>query len=317
MRADRLIMIILLLQTHQSMTAKSLAEKLEVSERTIYRDIDALTTLGVPVYADRGRYGSIKLDGKFRTSLTGLTDNDIFYFSLPVPHKLINDLNIKMPDNSSFMKLFSTAPKKLMPSLSDINNMVLVDMDAWGKETYRTDSKILKTLQNAIFSMHRIKIAYDKKDTIKNYTLNPLSLVLKRTVWYLIAQDDDIIKTFRLDKITALEAMDIGFERPNDYKLTEHWKETVHNFRRSLPKYPITVTVDPEVYSILKRRKTLRILSEKKLSNSYLLELLFDIKFEAMHFIFEWGSKIKLIEPKAFIDDLIEKSNEILCLYKN
>jgi len=83
--------------------------------------------------------------------------------------------------------------------------------------------------------------------------------------------------------------MDIGFERPNDYKLTEHWK----------------------------RRKTLRILSEKKLSNSYLLEILFDIKFEAMHFIFEWGSKIKLIEPKAFIDDLIEKSNEILCLYKN
>lgn len=99
MRADRLIMIILLLQTHKSITAKTLAEKLEVSERTIYRDIDTLSSLGVPLYTDRGRYGSIKLDGKFQTTLTGLTDNDIYYFSLPVPQKLIDDLGITIPHN--------------------------------------------------------------------------------------------------------------------------------------------------------------------------------------------------------------------------
>lgn len=313
MRADRLIMIILLLQTHQSMTAKSLAEKLEVSERTIYRDIDALTTLGVPVYTDRGRYGSIKLDGKFRTSLTGLNDNDIFYFSLPVPHKLINDLNIKMPNNSSFMKLLSTAPKELIPSLSDINNMLLIDMDSWSKETYQINNDLLKSIQNAIFTCSTIHISYDKKDMTKDYTLNPLSLVLKRTVWYLIAEDGDIIKNFRLDKIIKITLTDNSFKRPADYQLSEHWKGTVQSFRKTLPKYPIKVRVDHDIYPILKRRKTLRIVDEKE----YILDILFDVKFEAMHFIFEWGNKIEVLEPKELIDELIEKSNEILNTYKS
>lgn len=318
MRADRLIMIILLLQTHKSITAKTLAEKLEVSERTIYRDIDTLSSLGVPLYTDRGRYGSIKLDGKFQTTLTGLTDNDIYYFSLPVPQKLIDDLGITIPHNSSYMKLLSTAPKEIKSSLSDISNLFYIDMDSWTKETYQVDQKILRQLQYVVFEKKIISITYEKINELKNYNLKPLALVLKRTVWYLIAIDEAQIKSFRIDRIISCKTTEKHFARPTDFDLQSYWKTTVKAFRSELPKYPVIFEITDSIYKTLKRRKSVRIIDETydSIKETYQVKILFDIEFEAMQFVFEWGNQTKIIEPQSLILSLKKKANEILEYYE-
>lgn len=318
MRADRLIMIILLLQTYKSITAKTLAEKLEVSERTIYRDIDAISSLGIPVYADRGRNGSIKLEGKFQTTLTGLTNNDIYYFSLPVPKKLIDDLGISAPDNSSYMKLLSTAPEEIKSSLTNINNLLHIDMNSWTKETYQTDKNLLLQLQHAVWKSIMIEIDYEKSNEVKHYNLKPLSLVLKRSVWYLVAMDDTNIKNFRVDRILQLETKSDTFTRPVDFDLENYWNTTVNNFRKELPKYPVIFEANEELYKQLKRRKSIRIIEEifNPSMQIYLLKTLFDVEFEAMQFVFEYGNRIKIIEPESLIDSLKNKAYEILKTYK-
>lgn len=318
MRADRLIMIILLLQTHKSITAKILAEKLEVSERTIYRDIDVLSSLGVPVYSTRGRTGSIKLMGDFQTSLTGLTQNDIYYFSLPVPKKLIEDLGISTPNDSSYMKLLSNAPEEIKSSLSKINNFLYIDISSWTKETYQTDKSLLLQLQHVVWESLMIEVNYEKTNGFKLYNLKPLALVLKRTVWYLVAIDDECIKTFRVDRIKKLEIKSDKFKRPSNFNLESYWHTTVNAFRKELPKYPVTFEVNEELFNQLKRRKTIRIIEETFDSNAkvYHLKILFDVEFEAMQFVFEYGNQIKILKPNSLIDSLKSKAYEILKTYK-
>ncbi|WBW97258.1 helix-turn-helix transcriptional regulator [Oceanirhabdus sp. W0125-5] len=311
-------MIILLLQTHKSITAKTLAEKLEVSERTIYRDIDVLSSLGVPVYSTRGRTGSIKLMGNFQTSLTGLTQNDIYYFSLPVPKKLIEDLGISTPTDSSYMKLLSNAPEEIKSSLSKINNFLYIDISSWTKETYQTDKSLLLQLQHVVWESLKIEINYEKTNGFKLYNLKPLALVLKRTVWYLVAIDDKCIKNFRVDRINKLEIKSDKFNRPSNFNLEIYWNTTVNTFRKELPKYPVTFEVNEELYNHLKRRKTIRIIEEAFDSSVkvYRLKILFDVEFEAMQFVFEYGNQIKILNPKSLIDSLKSKAYEILKTYK-
>ncbi len=314
MRADRLISIILLLQTHQSITAKTLSEKLEVSERTIYRDMDVLSSLGIPIYSERGRNGSFKLNGKFQTSLTGLTHNDIYYFSLPVPKKLIDDLNISTPNDSSYMKLLSTAPEETKSSLTDIKNLLYIDIDSWTKETYETDRHVLLELQHAVWKSVAIDLTYDKTNEMKHYHLKPLALVLKRSVWYLVAMDDQCIKNFRVDRMLQLEIKSANFTRPADFNLETYWHTTVNKFRKELPKYTVIIDISEELGKQLKRRKSIRIIEEAFNSSThvYRLKILFDIEFEAMQFVFEYGNRIKIIEPKSLIDSLKRKAKEIL-----
>lgn len=317
MRADRLIMIILLLQTHKSITAKTLAEKLEVSERTIYRDIDVLSSLGIPVYTDRGRNGSIKLNGNFQTTLTGLTNNDIYYFSLPVPKKLVEDLGISTPNDSSYMKLLSTAPEEIKSSLTNINNLLYIDIDSWTKETYQTDKNLLLQLQHVVWESIMIEIEYEKTNKTKHYHLKPLALVLKRSIWYLVAIDGTITKNFRVDRILQLETKSARFTRPTDFDLATYWHTTVNKFRKELPKYPVTFEIKEEMHKHLKRRKSVRIIEESfaPSTQAYLVKILFDVEFEAMQFVFEYGNQIKIIEPQSLIDSLKNKANQILKYY--
>lgn len=317
MRADRIIMIILLLQTHESITAKTLATKLEVSERTIYRDIDVISSMGIPVYVERGRNGGIKLNGKFQTTLTGLTNNDICYFSLPVPKKFISDLGISTPDDSSYMKLLSTAPEEVRSSLTHINNLLYIDIDSWIKETYQINKNLLIRLQQAVWQSLIIDISYEKLDEVKHYNLKPLALVLKRSVWYLVAIDNKTIKNFRVDRILELEIKSNNFVRPNDFNLENHWCSTVNRFREELPKYPVTFELEEELYKHLKRRKSIRIIHEtfKPRTRKYLLKILFDVEFEAMQFVFEYGNQVKVMEPKSLIELLKSRANDIIETY--
>ncbi|WDV44357.1 WYL domain-containing protein [Clostridiaceae bacterium M8S5] len=317
MKTYRLIKIILLLQANQSITAKTLAEKLEVSKRTIYRDIDTLSSLGVPIYTEKGKYGGIKLNGKYQTTLTGLTYNDLYYFSLPVPQRFIDDLGITIPQSDSYMKFLSTAPKELIPNLTNINNLIYIDMDSWTKETYKVNRDILSKLQRTVFDRNAINIDYEKTNEKKSYHLKPLALVLKRAVWYLVAMDGSHVKSFRVDRILTIYNTEEQFTRPTDFDLQVYWNNTVNSFRKNLPKYPVDFEISESIYKILKKRKTVRIVNETYISTQklYHVQIVFDVEFEAMQFVFEWGNQIKIIKPRSLIVSLKKKALDLLEFY--
>lgn len=215
------------------------------------------------------------------------------------------------------MKLLSTAPKEIKSSLTNINNLLYMDMDSWSKETYQIDKNILLQLQHVVFDSMMIEIEYEKTNEIKDYTLKPLALVLKRSVWYLVAIDNTCIKNFRADRILQIKATSDHFIRPTDFDLENYWRTTVNKFRKELPKYPVVFEISGEIYKQLKRRKSIRIIEENlDLSKQvYQVKILFDVEFEAMQFIFESGNQIKIIEPKSLIDSLKRKAEEILTDY--
>lgn len=317
MRADRLLSLILLLQVNKSMTAGELAERLEVSKRTIYRDVDVLSSLSIPIYVDRGREGGIRLNGDFQTTLTGLTANDICYFALPVPSRFIDDLGIKPPANSSLMKLLSTAPNEVRSSLEDINNLLYIDIDPWNISGYTTNKELLVQLQNVIWNSFVSKIIYEKPNGSKEYKIKPLALVLKRSVWYLIAMNSDIIKNFRLDRIQSVHWDKVKFNRPKDFNLEAYWQSSVKEFRNTLPRYDVKLSVSLKLYEILKRRKTLRILETEECSDSshILVTATFDVEFQAIQFLFEFGDDIRVVEPNSLIESIKKKARKLLDTY--
>lgn len=315
MKADRLIRLILLLQVKGTMTAKDLAERFEVSERTIYRDIDDISSFGVPIYVDRGRNGGIRLDGDFQTTLTGLSDNDISYFSLPVPKNFIEDLGIVSPDQDSYFKLLSTASDDMRNSLINVSNLVYVDMESWTKETYSTNKEVLMILQHAVWNSFITKLVYEKRDGIKAYTLKPLALVLKRSVWYLVADDAGVYKNFRVDRMVEVDCSENKFERPSKFSLSDHWDATVKKFRKELPKYEVYVRVSHDVYRDFKRRKSLRIKATEEFEDHVEMTLIFDIKHEAIDFMFGIDEDVTVIGPDAFISGLVARAKAILEKY--
>ena len=123
---------------------------------------------------------------------------------------------------------------------------------------------------------------------------------------------------FRIDRIISCKTIEKYFARPTDFDLQAYWKTTVKTFRSELPKYPVIFEITESIYKILKRRKSVRIIEETydSMKEIYQVKILFDVEFEAMQFVFEWGNQIKIIEPQSLILSLKKKANEILEYYE-
>src|SRR3954468_5666283 len=183
MRAARLIKMGLLLQSRPSMTGAELARELEVSERTVTRDVAALSEAGVPVYADRGRAGGYRLIGGYRTRLTGLgrTEAEALFLS-GVPSAL---REMGLPDAASAARLKVSAA--LLPELRDASHTVAqrfhLDAPGWWQEP-QTPS-LLPDVADAVWDDRRLAVRYRRRDTVVDRELEPYGLVLKAGVWYL------------------------------------------------------------------------------------------------------------------------------------
>lgn len=313
MRADRLLSIISLLQLHKQMTAKELASKLEVSVRTIYRDIDALTYIGVPVITDRGHDGGIKLLGDYKTDLTGLNDEELQYLFLPPPQKVLTDLDIKNLNYHSLLKLLGSASSHQLELVENIQNYVYIDMYSWN-ETASVNKEILYKLQRAIWNTSQIRIDYTKVSGNKKINLNPLGLVNKKGIWYLAALDD-IVKTYKVSSIDNVLITDLQFERPRDFSLEEYWKISTSDFMKKIPKYLFRIETTPEVYRHIESRKFISIIDKQPNDDTVLLTIEFNAKWQAVEFALGYGNKIQVIEPEEVKLEIIEIAKQILDKY--
>jgi predicted DNA-binding transcriptional regulator YafY len=222
----------MLLQARGRMSAESLAEELEVSVRTIYRDIDQLSAAGVPVYADIGRNGGFALLDGWRTRLTGLTASEaraLFLSGLP---GLASELGLGDEVAAAELKLLAALPADWQAEATRMSSRFHLDPKGWFSSGPRPE--FLQAIAEAVWSETRITIKYDSWTQISERTVEPLGLVLKGGVWYLVAQRETGLRTYRMSQILALTPTDERFQRPADFDLPRHWRQSTASFEREI-----------------------------------------------------------------------------------
>lgn len=224
MKSDRLLSILLLLQTRGRVPAPELADRLEVSVRTIYRDVEALSASGVPVYAERGRYGGIELLAGFRTDVTGLTADEsraLFILAAQGAHAA---LGLDAALGSALRKVMAALPAPHRPAAEVASRRILVDATRWkGGPRQAVD---LEALQDAVFADRRLRLRYrhSGEREVRTYTVDPYGLVAKAGVWYLVADRRTRPRLFRADRVRSATVLADPVRRRPGVELADVWE---------------------------------------------------------------------------------------------
>jgi predicted DNA-binding transcriptional regulator YafY len=242
MRADRLLSIILLLQRQGKMTTQALAEELDVSRRTILRDLDALSAANVPVYTDGGHGGGVALDENYRTTLTGLGEAEIRALFIASGSGLLDQLGLGEAAERTQLKLFAALPQPHQPSVDHIRQRIYIDPLWWWHETEKLP--FWDELQQAVYEDWRVRALYENYDgQVAERELEPYSLVAKSGLWYLIARREGELRTYRVSRFHNITLLDGHFQRAADFDLATYWQEHVQEFAANMSVYGFTLRV--------------------------------------------------------------------------
>ncbi|MEU9119232.1 WYL domain-containing protein [Streptomyces sp. NPDC048506] len=234
MRAARLIKLVLLLQSRPSMTGPELAQELEVSERTVARDVLSLSEAGVPVYADRGRAGGYRLIGGYRTRLTGLGRSEAEALFLSGVPSALREMGLADAASAARLKVSAALLPELRDAATDAAQRFHLDAPAWYQEP--ETPALLPAVADAVWDDHRIVTRYLRKDTEVQRELEPYGLVLKAGVWYLAARAQGDFRVYRVDRFASVDRAEDGgrFDREATFDLPAFWAERAAQFARSI-----------------------------------------------------------------------------------
>ena len=241
MRASRLVNLLLLLQSRGGMTAAQLAEELEVSVRTIHRDVDELSAAGVPVFAERGPLGGIRLVDGYRTRLTGMTADEaeaLFLAGLPGPAA---QLGLGTVVAAAQLKVMAALPPELRSRASRLVQRFHLDAAGW----FQANEEVphLATLSTAVWEGRKVAVEYHRGDDVVSRTLEPIGLVLKGGVWYVVAVVEGQLRTYRASRVVEATLLDEPVDRPDDFDLAAFWVESSAAYERDQPSVVVDVRV--------------------------------------------------------------------------
>lgn len=242
MRAARLISLVLLLQSREMMTAAELARALEVSERTIYRDVLALGAAGVPVYADQGRGGGYRLIGGYRTRLTGLSRPEaeaLFLSGLPGPAA---EMGLSDAMAAAQLKVLAALPPGLRDVAARAGQRFHLDVPGWFADT--EPPPLLADLADAVWHDRELRLRYRRHEEVTR-TVRPYGLVLKGGAWYLVGQVERDHRTYRVDRIVSAEPTGASFTRDDAFDLPGHWSARAAEFVAGMLTEHVTVRLSP------------------------------------------------------------------------
>ena len=313
MRADRLLSILLLLQVHRKMTAGDLARRLEVSERTIHRDMVALGTAGVPVTAARGAGGGWGLLESYQTNLTGLNEAEIQALFLARPSRLLADLGLERAGEAAFIKLLAALPSISRRDAQDVRQRIHIDPSGWR----RSDENIacIPTLQDAIWRERRLAFVYDRGEGGSERLAEPLGLVAKGSVWYLVASVEGQPRNYRVSRIRQAHVTDEPFARPPDFDLAAFWERSAAEFVANLPRYDAVARVAPAAMERLRAGgRYVRVEHEDAPDDGgwVRVALRFEEEHGACEFLLPFGEHVEVIEPVALRERMVAIARHVV-----
>ncbi|MBD8007495.1 helix-turn-helix transcriptional regulator [Bacillus norwichensis] len=319
MRADRLMNIMILLQNRGKMTAKELATELEVSDRTILRDMDALSNAGIPIVSDRGKGGGWRLMDNFRTRLSGLNIDDIKSLFLFPSGKLLEDLGLNMQGLDTRQKLLAAIPGTFRDEAQAIWERIHIDSSTWRQSKEKVHA--LKTVQQAVWESKKLKIYYEQADgEQKERLIEPLGLVAKGNRWYLVASRNGELRNYRVSRIQTAQIEDETFKRPIDFNLAYYWEQSKKKFIQNLPQYDVQVEIHPAIIPRINfTGKFVQFVQRENPNEDKWIPatLRFNDKQEAVEFILGFANKMRVISPDELPEKIISAAMSAIEFYKN
>lgn len=313
MRADRLLSIILLLQTRGKMTAKALAEELEVSRRTILRDIAALSFSGVPVYSEGGHGGGIALVEEYRTTLTGLNTLEVQSLFVSSNNDALRDVGLGDAGERLLLKLLAALPNTQHSTADHIRQRLMIDPTWWWHDA--SISPFWDDIQKAVYEDRLIEVEYENFDgKITQRLLAPYSLVCKSSVWYLLAERDEELRTYRVTRIHSVRLLDRSFSRRPDFDLPTYWRTHTQNLEKFSSGYHCILRVHPDRISFIKTLMPGRweMVDDAEDKGWKTISLSMDSDLQAKMLVFGLSGFVEILEPGELKKAVAAQAREIL-----
>jgi predicted DNA-binding transcriptional regulator YafY len=316
MRADRLLSLLMLLQTRGQMTAVALAKELEVTPRTIYRDVDALSGAGVPIYANGGPGGGYALLDSYRTTLTGLREDEVkalFMMTIPGP---LADLGVNQTMQTAVLKLTSALPSQHQAQAEFVRQRLHLDAAAWFQVV--DDVPFLSVVQTAVWQDHQLQIVYRRPSgSVSERVVRPYGLVAKAAVWYLVANTADGMRVYRVSRLETAVMTDDTFVRPAIFDLAAYWQAWTADYVTSLTQLEVTLKIEATLLPILSTIWSVPVAEQSKPDEAGWQEakVVFEQEEQALAAVLGLASSAQVIAPTWLRERVLSAARGIVARY--
>lgn len=316
MRADRLFSIVLLLQRHGQMTARALAESLGVTERTIYRDIDALSLAGVPVYTRSGPDGGCFLDEGYRSNLGWFTGTELQALLYTGSASPLAELGMQQALDDAVLKLLARLPDRLQREATFMQQRLYLDPSGW----YGTgaDHTALPLLREAVWGDRWITATYQNWEGERQpRTLAPYSLVYKVGLWYLVGVNRERanVRTYRVSRLSDVTVLGDRFDRDPDFDIAAYWSEAAAQFFEQMKTYPVVVRVHPYMLPYFRTALPGRWEILEESVESLLMRVDYTGFEEARTSVLGMGTYARVVEPESLHTAVVAQAREIVAAF--
>ena len=302
MRADRLLSMLLLLQAHGRLTGRELAQRLEVSERTVHRDMESLSASGVPVFALRGAQGGWQLDGNWRTQVPGLDEAELRALLMAQP-RVIGDRRLSSAAERALEKLMAALPPSLREQAAFIRQRLYVDTTGWRPS--QENLAMLPVVQDAVSRDRKLAILYCKPNGERSErAVDPLGLVAKGSAWYLAANTPAGMRTFRVSRIERATPLNQPCRRPRNFNLAAYWTSMTKEFSETWKRFPATLRLEPRAAKWLEAWHCAQPVGTADDEGRITVTLDFESEEEARFVALGLGTRVEVVQPKSLVSYL-------------
>lgn len=325
MRADRLLQIILLLQRHPRLSARELAERLEVSPRTVMRDMEALSAAGVPVYTERGRHGGCVLLPGYRADVSGLTPREAqALFAWSGRASLSKELGLHDALQSAMGKLSSTLPLQLQGDADALSDAIVVDPRRWFAEA--EDIGALPVLRQAVVTRRRVALRYAsaREGRPVRRTVDPWGLVEQAGRWYLVAAHRRVPRMYRVSRVEQVDVLDEAATRPEGLDLQEEWERLRSGLERTVPVrgVEVIIRVQPDRAEQVRRVATTMLAKGEQARNVAAeddtwihVAMRFRVREAACGVLLGFGDVVEVLEPHDLREEMLRLARAVVKVY--
>jgi predicted DNA-binding transcriptional regulator YafY len=251
MKSGRLLSTLMLLQAHGRLSTRELAERLEISQRTAHRDMEALSAAGVPIVALRGSQGGWELAKGWRTRVPGLEEAELRALLMSQASSL-GDPALAAASERAFAKLLAAMPHKMQTQAASIRARLHIDPEGWHPSS--DDLSLLPIVQDAIARDCKLTFLYSRADGESGVrTVDPYGIVTKQAIWYLVARAPAGMRTYRIGRMQNAVVLAATFERPANFDLAAHWKTATAQLQQKRTQFRAPLALAPDAAVALSR----------------------------------------------------------------
>ena len=310
--------MLLLLQARGRVTAGELAERLEVSPRTVYRDAEALSSAGVPIYTERGRAGGIALLPGYRTDVTGLTKDEARALFVLTTGGVHEDLGLAAAARSAVLKVMRAVPAPFQPAAAATSQRILVDPTGWMRGREAAGS--LGVLQAAVFSERRLRLGYRSSGQreASERMVDPYGLVCKAGIWYLVADQEGEPRLFRVSRVVSAAVDEAPVRRRDGVELGALWEELRRQVEERPAEIRVVVRVRRDWLDMFLRMNASHLVNGDGAADGDGEWARVQLRFAAVmaaRTLLSYGANVEVVSPPEVRADLARVAAEVVAQY--